>query len=382
MKDLVCCAILLAACSEDPPESLLEPPAEGHGVQYVMTTTLEPGQETERCKFGVVPAGGLRIQRGETRYTEGSHHALLWRTSYETPPEVVADANGVFDCSDGPFHWGATSLLEGSQSPSAPPLLDLPEGVAMTLPEGAVLLLDVHLLDATAEEVTTEVRLNLHTVDDADVVEEAGTLFWYDLFIRLDPRSRATARMACTIDGDVTLANVQSHMHRRGVGFTSTLSAPAGAPEDLYATDRWADVPVESFQPALPLTAGTTIDFACSYDNQEDRTILQGQTTQDEMCILFGTYWPRSDAIDFCASDGTSDTRFLGATWIGDGTADGEATVQCMVGADGLGGMAGCLQEACPAIAGPVSEVARCFVAGNPLACGRAISDANAAVCD
>src|SRR5262249_51095673 len=42
-------------------DDTLAPPAAGQGYQYLMTSTLNPGQEIERCKFIVTPSEGYYI---------------------------------------------------------------------------------------------------------------------------------------------------------------------------------------------------------------------------------------------------------------------------------------------------------------------------------
>ena len=46
------------------PETLLEPPPEGQGVQYALQTSIAAGVETEHCKFVVAPPeGGAELAR-------------------------------------------------------------------------------------------------------------------------------------------------------------------------------------------------------------------------------------------------------------------------------------------------------------------------------
>ena len=102
----------LAGCSTEegttPPKDtgILAPPAPGEGVQYRMTSTIDPGQEVERCVLVKAPPEGLFVKRDEVRFSQGSHHILLYKTPYteipaETDDGVPINAAEVHDCSDG-----------------------------------------------------------------------------------------------------------------------------------------------------------------------------------------------------------------------------------------------------------------------------------------
>ena len=116
-------ALGAVACKDDPgpggggSTSLLEPPAEGKGVQYAMTTRIEAGTEAEHCKFVKAPPEGLLINHDEVRFTAGSHHFLLYLTPYQDIPTKNergedVDTSKVFDCSDGATNgWRVTNLV-------------------------------------------------------------------------------------------------------------------------------------------------------------------------------------------------------------------------------------------------------------------------------
>src|SRR4051812_41545965 len=93
--------LALVACGGgDAPEDtpvpvLLEPPAAGQGVQYAMTTTLEPGVEAEHCRFVQAPAEGMYVNRDEVRFSTGSHHVLLYETAYTEIPTAKDDGTPV-----------------------------------------------------------------------------------------------------------------------------------------------------------------------------------------------------------------------------------------------------------------------------------------------
>jgi hypothetical protein len=139
--------------------------------------------------------------------------------------------------------WDITGFAAAAQTADAPDTV-LPEGVAIRIPAGSVVLMNTHYLNATSEPIATDTRMNLYSIPDAAVKEEAGFLTFYDPFIRVPAMGSAqSARMSCPVPSDVNIVNVTSHMHRRGVHFeASVLGAGGKGKSKLFETDEWADV--------------------------------------------------------------------------------------------------------------------------------------------
>ncbi|MEZ4446388.1 MAG: hypothetical protein R3B72_45335 [Polyangiaceae bacterium] len=367
-----------AGCSDDttsppdpPDDGLLAAPPTGQGVQYALDTTIDAGSEVERCRFVQAPADGLWVKRDEVRYTEGSHHFLLYETAYDDIPEskndgTPVDTSGVFDCSDGPTNgWSVTRLVGGSQNANGDSALSFPDGVALRVRPGAVLMLNAHYINTRPEPLDAEVRINLWTLPEEDVVTEGDILFWYNIFIDVPAMGASQAKMRCTIPSDITVTSMQSHMHARGVGY---VAQEVGADMPFYLNDRWEDVPVSRFDQGFPLKAGAEVEYACNYENGEPRDVHQGPRSTDEMCMLIGSYYPAVPGLSFCAADPEAPlaTQGLGARWIGDGEATCAETLACVqAGAesdDFFDHLQGCVVKSDPAVSREMSDAVRCLL--------------------
>jgi hypothetical protein len=352
------------------PNDLLEPPPAGQGLQLKMVSTIAPGQEIERCKFFQVPAEGINVNHAVVRYVPGSHHVLLYRTSLTSIPTTTrsgkaidADADGVFDCAEGAAaDWDVTGVVAGAQSSKAKNAATFPPGVAAKLDPGTVLVINTHYLNATSKPLIAEARLNLYTLPDKEVMQEGGFLFYYNPFIRVPARGSASSRMRCTLPQDITLISGQSHMHRRGVGYTAHVVESSGSLTQIYESHDWEDVPITEWSPGMLLRAGQSIDYTCHFQNPEDRQVAQGPTTRDEMCMFLGNYYPRNAELENCGI--TAETG--GATFIGTGTADGKSTLQCINQYGGspetTADFYGCVQDSCPGIAEQVTGHLKCQI--------------------
>ncbi|UQA59492.1 hypothetical protein [Polyangium aurulentum] len=317
-----------------PAEDLLAPPPEGQGVQFRMVTEIGPGVEAEHCRFVKAPPGGIHVNRDQVRYTAGSHHVLLYETPYDEIPTAKedgtpVDTSGVFDCSDGASNgWAVTKLVGGSQNADGDSVVSFPPGVAMHVRPGAVLMINAHYINASSAPLRPEVAINLYTIPEAEVEQEGDILFLYDLFIKVGAQSAGRAHIRCPVRRDITIVNVQSHMHARGVGYEASIAG--GAP--FYTNDRWEGVPVESFEGGLQVKAGEMLDYHCDYRNAEERDVFQGPRSTDEMCMLIGSYYPADPATSYCSADPEQplEATGLAAEWIGTGAASCAASMRCV----------------------------------------------------
>jgi hypothetical protein len=384
---LLALAAALAGCGGEeseplPPvtDDLLAPPPEGQGVQFRMVTELEPGVEAEHCQFVKAPAEGMYVNHDQARYTQGSHHVLLYETEYDEIPTAKldgtpVDTSGVFDCSDGATNgWAATKLVGGSQNADGASLVAFPPGVAKYVRPGAVLLMNAHYINASPEALRPEVAINLYTIPEADVEQEGDTFLLYNAFIKVGAQSTGRAQMRCPVRSDITIVNLQSHMHARGVGFEASISGG----EPIYTNDRWEGVPMKSFEGGLQVKAGEVLDYFCDYRNAEERDIYQGPRSTDEMCALLGSYYPVDPATANCSADPEQPgaTRNMGGEWVGTGTVTCAATMSCVQGAFSGGGgdqvqllqaLSTCVVDSDPAVSKELSDFLHCvFLSANP----------------
>jgi hypothetical protein len=368
----------LAACggdddgeTPDPPDAsddeLLEPPESGKGVQFKMTTSLDPGVEAEHCLFVEAPDVEMWVARDEARFDEGSHHVLLYETPYDSIPTrnddgVEVDTSGVFDCSSGPTDgWSVTKLIAGSQNATGDSMIAFPDGVAMSVRPGAVLLMNVHYINASDEPIEPEARINLHTIPEEEVETEGDLLFLYNPIIRVPENGSSRARWRCPVHQDITVANVQSHMHARGIGFAAMI---AGEEEPFYENEAWSNVEVKSFEPGLQVAAGASLEYYCDYESSEDRVVYQGARSTDEMCMLIGSYYPADQHTANCLG---KDGQDLAGEWVGDGSATCADTMACLFGIDfsvpdPLLPMTDCMLAADPAVSRESSDLFRCLI--------------------
>ncbi len=341
----------------------------GPSVTFEMETTIAASSEDERCKF-VTTSQDLWVHQESVQYTPGSHHFILWNTTYTTVPTTdmngnTVDTSGVFECPGGPpAAWSVDRYVGGSQSANAPNVLgSLPDDVALHIPAGSVLMMDLHVLNAQAKALDVTVQIDLQPIPASQAKREAGIYFFYDPFIAIPPNASSHARMSCPVTSAVTLTTQQTHMHKWGLGGVANLEDSSGKVlQQLYTSDTWSDPPVTAWSsPPMTLQAGQQIDYECNYQNDGTTTILQGLSAQtNEMCVLVGAYYPRDTKFETCGTTGSFQDQGTAATYIGTGTATCTATLGCLQGASTEESFFSCMVDSCPGAAVPLTKFLDC----------------------
>ena len=354
-------ALGAGACTDD-----ATPPATEPKLELTMSTTIPAGAEVEYCRFVTIPE--TWVTKDTVEFTTGSHHVLVYQTSYATIPTVkndgtTVDTSGVFDCSDGAGNgWSLTKLVGGSQNANGDSFLSFPEGVGVKI--GGVLLINVHYRNGSDAPLATDVKIKFDTTTADAITQEGDVLFLYNPLISVPPNGTSRARWSCPVYKDITIVNAQSHMHSRGMGYEARVGE--GAP--FYVNSRWEGVPVRSYE-GFKVSAGSRLDYFCDYRNTTGTAVHQGPRTTDEMCMLIGSYYPADPRTSFCLDEAG---KLPGGDWIGQGTATCQQTMGCLQGAAGLPAVTACMLAASPSVSHASSELLRCFFGSqDPLAqCG------------
>jgi hypothetical protein len=215
------------------------------------------------------------------------------------------------------------------------------------------------------------VYINLWTIPQAQVEQEGDLLFLYNPLIKVAANGTGRARWRCPVHRDITIANVQSHMHRRGVGYEAGIVGQ----EPFYVGDAWQNVIVKRFEPGMVVHAGEVFDYHCDYQSALDHDVYQGPRSTDEMCMLIGSYYPRDPQTAGCSDEQGN----MAGEWVGNGSASCAATWTCFQGAfqqpNALHGITDCVDKASPEVAAETSALLRCIFAKNDAAmCGTEIA--------
>lgn len=197
-------------------------------------------------------------------------------------PAVVADSNGVEDCSGVEFR----DYVHLAQQPQIK--WTYPEGVARLLKGTDGLRVAVHYMNASSSQLMGQVSVTLFYEDPSQAKFLAAPIFLNQALLSVPPGS-STASRQFLVPYSIQVIRAVGHMHSRGKQF----SAVTNVGQNVYDTTTWAEPAERVFDPPLTIAGGSTITWSCTYDNPTATLYTFGESaTMNEMCIMYGIFYP------------------------------------------------------------------------------------------
>ncbi len=288
----------LAACGGD--DAPCDPTTEACTFEKdVSTITVAAGVEDEdTCQSWTLDNATELWVTGISQSNGGAYHHANW---FFVPDDEYAFPDGTWSCDDASFSELTAALLGGylfalsTQSPEE--LQALPAGSAIRIPPYSRVIGSSHLLNASPQDVTTTMRLRIHTVPPAQVTAKMAParIQYHDL--ALDPSTTSSFTTDCTLDAaheqflqaplQYELHYVLFHYHVLGAYAQLAL---VGGPRDgevIARHEGYGENFGIALDPPLELAdAGATgLRFTCGFDNPRAETVGWGIGEQ-EMCVV------------------------------------------------------------------------------------------------
>lgn len=276
---------------EQPAPDTLPAPLQGAQLKSG-EVIIPPGTEVEYCEVVTLPGGPgdtVWVKRIEAAMEKGSHHLIVSAVDPGSPADLRLANGHREECPLGADQLGEGSDgLFGSQARYWNE--ELPPGVGRKLRGGQKLILDYHYLNAGESELVAKIAINLHTANEGEIQHIVETGAFYNFTINIPTRERASFFGECRLDEEVDLYKLTRHTHKWGRRFAVWF---AGGPRDgelAFDSDHYEKTD-HIFQEPVRVARGDGFRFECEYQNTESHPLVFGNTTDDEMCILFFTYW-------------------------------------------------------------------------------------------
>jgi hypothetical protein len=267
-----------------------------------IATTLDPGgswtppaaeSDSFRC-FVVDMAAvgdqfvtGYEVVPGDPRVV---HHVILFE-----PEDAAAAATAMgLDAADGALGYDCRG---GIGAPAYPVVLWAPGAGAQHFPSGtgvrvgswpAVIQVHYNTLTAGTQPDRTRIHLTVGTGVQPAIISPVSD----PRNLRLAPRmSSVSQTIEQTVPANVRVHGVFPHMHQRGIGArVELLRGGSGASECMSTLPRW-DFNWQLgyyYETPIDVQRGDRVRVTCSFDTMaETETITWGETTGDEMCIVY-----------------------------------------------------------------------------------------------
>jgi hypothetical protein len=257
------------------------PPA--MGTEYTFQTgnfSVPPGGEVYKCQDFTNPFGkDIGILQMQTALTPGSHHMF----AFVMPSGQLSLMGSLQDCPSGGVEFHDYLTTTGSPTTT----VNYPAGVGRVFASGNGLRLNVHLINTDVAPKNASIMFKVVYTDPATLKQKAASIFLNQVGLSV-AAGMSTHSKSYSLTQDIWLMGDASHMHKRGVHFV----AKASSGQMLYDGTEWAEPKQQTFDPALHLTSGTQISWACTYNNDTGKTLTFGESASaNEMCIFVGEFY-------------------------------------------------------------------------------------------
>lgn len=271
----------------------LAAPATGEGYQVHLEPFPVPAN-FEREIFVRMPIGNtetIYVNKFTALCRPGTHHLIAYGYRNEDNPNhpeigVMRDQNLPDGRGNLTLTMGSGSMYCGAQEPEF--TQQFPPGVAVRIPANATIDVNSHYFNLTDNTIFGEVFLNFETIPADEVTEilEYDDIDNSDVLF-LPAGKETTIEYIETFPQRTRIRQMFSHMHKRGQRFLVYKVGGANDGELLYSAFDYQHPPYLQFDTPLVFEAGEGIRTVVTYDNETDRDITFGVTSEDEMGILF-----------------------------------------------------------------------------------------------
>lgn len=274
----------------------LEAPAAGSGIQLrVEPFTVAPRFERELFTYRrATTTADLYVRRIQFRMRPNSHHFVIYGLAPGIPTQFVPPWDTVRDIRNPDGSMNVTNMLTmgyhvffgGSMQPEF--AYEFPDGVALKVPAGTGLDLNVHYANAGDAPITGEAAVNLITIPVAQVTKVAQTLNWANQSITLPAGQRTTLEKVFTVSDSTTIFALTSHTHRLGERFVVKVVGGPRDGETIYENTDWEHPAFLILPQPVRLGPGEGLKSIVTYNNSTGATVRFGLQSTDEMNIIFG----------------------------------------------------------------------------------------------
>jgi hypothetical protein len=263
--------------------------------------------DRDRYVRAVDVAPGLRQQ---------VHHVLLYLT--DDPVQILLartlekeDVDEGYDCWGGPriIPGAGPGLLKvaggvlGGWAPGFRPV-ELPPDIGILIPKGAYVIMQVHYNLHEAGEVTApdQTRVGLYFHENVPRNRLLALPLVNTQFV-LEPGEMGKAVVAeFNLDfaeiglpipeifmPKLSAIRIAPHMHQLGTQIGAELTHPDGTRVPLIQIDNWDFhwQGMYDYVAPVPLPYRSRLKATCVFDNTTDRTVRWGESTEDEMCLVY-----------------------------------------------------------------------------------------------
>jgi hypothetical protein len=274
----------------------LAKPAAGKGYQMHVPPFPVPAN-FEREWYMRMPIGNtekIYVTSMEVKMRDGSHHMIAYPFQNENDPKnpaigVIRDQN----LPSGSLNFRSNLNMNGFVLESTAPeyRIDIPAGYAIPFAGGATLDMNAHYFNKTGKTLFGEVYMNLNTKPKSEIKGELNYLIGdnHDK-LTLPPNKKTIVTDTLVFDTLTQIMILTSHNHKRGERFEIYGVGGEHNGKLIYTSTDYIHPPILYFEKPLTFKKGEGLKYVVTYNNNTNRTINFGVTSEDEMGIVYGYF--------------------------------------------------------------------------------------------
>jgi Copper type II ascorbate-dependent monooxygenase, C-terminal domain len=276
-------------------------PAPKAGEGYQVHIPLFPiAANSERESYIHLPVGNkeeVYLTGIETIQRPGTHHLVLYDFDATSIAKGLPPVGMMFDqnMANGKGNLQVQNGLDMSiffVSTSNDVKYKLPDGYAFKMRANASFNFNPHYFNKTNEMRFGESYVNFNTIPKSKVKQVINNMTLEgNQNLILKPKERVTLKNDTIFDRKTTVVSMISHCHKRGEKFVIKYKGGKRDGEILYVSEDYANAPYLNFPKPLVIEKGEGFSWEVTYNNETNRTITYGVTSEDEMNFIFGFYY-------------------------------------------------------------------------------------------
>jgi hypothetical protein len=216
----------------------------------------------------------------------GLHHSnWIWvdENSYTGPDGTWPCAERGFEqivaaAAGGVFFAQSTQSLTDTQA--------FPPGVAFELPARVRIIGDVHLLNTTNTEISTQVHFDVYAIPADQMTVELQPMAFTNTVLDIAPATETHAKMSCAVpQPDFDVYYVLPHFHQLGQAMQIDVVGGAQNGTSIFrSAGSHGEGRGQTFDPPVKVTGATHLGITCEYENPRATKVGYG-TGDQEMCV-------------------------------------------------------------------------------------------------
>jgi hypothetical protein len=297
-------AFLFASCEKtlndyDPKlaPAFAAPPPPKAGEYQVHIPIFPVAANSERefyVRYEVGNKEDIYVTGLETTQRPGTHHLVLYGFGPKSIAHGLPPLGMIFDqnMTNGKGNLRSQNGLPDSyiafESPSGDFQYKLPDGFAVKLPANTSYNFNSHYFNKTNETRFGECYVNFKTTDKSKVKRLLDNFTIDGNNFSLPPNQKTVIKKDTIFDKKTTFISMISHCHKRGENFVIKIKGGKRNGEIIYQNTDYASAPYYNFPQPIVFQPGEGLSWEVTYNNESNRTITYGVTSEDEMNFIFG----------------------------------------------------------------------------------------------